>query len=128
MRFDLDLARQMLLKIEEMPKGATSKDLTVLGASHEKIQDHLSQLCAGNYLRLMDLGLTRDGYLITDITWAGHELIGAIRNDDVWRAVRSRGSDMTLQLAEQLANQELRRRLGLEPDMRVGGDPDRFSW
>lgn len=93
MKRDMDLIREILLRLEESGEGEqTYQPISDIGYSRERIRYH-------NYL-LVDAGLAigfdlgSDGTPLpqaaTDaLTWEGHEFLDAARDDNRWSRAKS---------------------------------------
>jgi hypothetical protein len=119
MKRDLDLIRELLLKIEALPVGPPAQyrldevDDPVLLAHLELLVE--SGLVRGKISRTQ--GSRGDVITIAGLTWQGHEWIETVRNADVWRETKRELLDgpgvLTYELARAMASRILRARLGL---------------
>jgi hypothetical protein len=95
MKRDMDLIRELLLKLESVPSemggvfsfSPEDKEVSVEGYTPAQIEYHLSLLreigfieCPGSQPML---GITFSG-----LTWAGHDYIDAVRDPDIWRKTK----------------------------------------
>lgn len=96
MRRDMDLIRELLLRLEELPIPAAG--LTTIDANHAAVQIdgytaaqieyHLSLLEQARFIHAggldfgMQLGVGGVGF--QSLTWAGHDFLDAMRSPDVW--------------------------------------------
>jgi hypothetical protein len=114
---DLDLIRDLLLKIEALPAGPTAQDRVdeiddpVLLAHLEKLI--VSGLVSGNISR--SLGARGDVIGIAGLTWEGHEWIETVRDQRVWNETKRTCIDqagaLSFDLARAVARRLLRMRL-----------------
>lgn len=119
MKRDLDLIRELLLKIEALPAGPTAQyrmdevDDPVLLSHLEMLLD--SGLVNGKISR--SHGARGDIIAIAGLTWDGHEWIEAVRDKHVWdetkRTCLENGGVLTFDLARAVAKRIHRIRLGL---------------
>ena len=119
MKRDLDLIRELLLKIEALPVGPPAQyrldevDDPVLTAHLELLLE--SGLVRGKISRTQ--GSRGDVITIAGLTWQGHEWIEAVRNADVWRETKRElldgGGVLTYELTRAMASRIVRARLGL---------------
>ena len=112
MKRDMDLVREILLKVE-----ATAPD--VLGATVEIDRRSKAEVC-GHVELLVDAGLVdariaarQQHFVIFRMTWAGHEFLDSARNESIWRRAKTlaieKGCGLSM-LALQLALTELIKR------------------
>ena len=127
MKRDLDLIRELLLKIEALPAGPAAQyrmgevEDPVLLAHLEMLLD--SGLVDGRISR--SHGSRGDVIAISGLTWDGHEWIETVRDNRVWdeakRTCLENGGVLTFDLARAVARRIHRMRLGLpagEPEVR----------
>lgn len=124
MKRDMDLMRQILLRIEERsdvpPKILTLDDFSDMrkGRGSYMISLHIELLCDAGLIEVMDTSI-EDGlkdFDITRLTLAGYEYLDAIRNTRVWDRVKQSINFVggaTLDVIKQVAIKELSKELGL---------------
>lgn len=125
MKLDYDCVRHLLLEIESNKKLGEPlteynfKDNIVFGKyDFETVMYSLLKLKEANYV---NVSLSWEsghviGYLINDITWAGHEFLDNIRDNKTWSEVKivaSKTSSMSLTLMSKLAFQYLSQKFNL---------------
>lgn len=121
MKRDMDLIRALLLNLEALPMGGGSmmvinpydECLAVAGASADQIDYHLRLLrdedfidCPGSQPAC---GITFGG-----LTWAGHDFLDSIRDDDVWRKTKMHADKVgawTLDILSGLAKAVIKAKL-----------------
>lgn len=130
---DMDLVRELLLRIEADPKydgigrfeivepegeGEADGDAFVPGRPHEEVVYHLRLLIDAGHI---EGERTLGGALFSGLTWQGHELLDSIRDPEAWRrtkeGARKVGSgslDFMWQLAKAYGKQIAKEKLGLE--------------
>ena len=93
MKPDMDLAREILLKIEESPEatGTGGFDLKIEGRSAQEVSYHVMLLHKVGLIEALDLS---DGEEISNrtpscLTWTGHEFLDAYRQDTLWQKAKS---------------------------------------
>lgn len=110
MKRDMDLIRKMLLEIEG--QDGYIGNLAIPGYSQETIGGHVRLLfnagfCEGKTMPIA--GSTFPIYMITGLTWAGHDFLDDIRNESVWAGVKETlkrfGGDASLEVIKSLAAQ-----------------------
>ena len=123
MVLDLDLIRDLLLKVEANPEmnGKTEfiyqspEDIGILGHSLEEIAYHASLLIEAGYLK----GNLTCGYMmpsISRLTLRGHDFLGNIKDPSIWQKTKERLSGLpgaALSVVAGLALAEVKKYFGL---------------
>ncbi len=113
MKRDMDLIRELLLKLEALPmrrSGIVSitpdaTEIAVPGYDVDQIDYHLSQLREAGFI---DEGGARPmfGIGFRCLTWAGHDFLDSVRNPEIW-AKTKKGAEaaggFTVDLLKDLA-------------------------
>jgi hypothetical protein len=119
---DMDLLRDILLKIEDDPKkdGRTtfyisnSEEMQIVGHSEEEFFYHLQLLIRA---RLIDGSAEQIPMEVRSLTWEGHEFVDNIRNDNIWDNTKKRVGDLvgslSVSVIAALAEAEAKKFLGL---------------
>jgi Hypothetical protein (DUF2513) len=91
MKRDMDLIRELLLKLEALPMrrgGAVSmppddEEIAVPGYDSDQIGYHLRQIRKAGFI---DEGGTRPmvGIGFRSLTWAGHDFLDSVRDPEIW--------------------------------------------
>ncbi|AOK57665.1 hypothetical protein WM29_00025 (plasmid) [Burkholderia ubonensis] len=96
MKRDMDLIRELMLKLEELPvptAGMVVVDAAKVGVegyTAEQIDYHLSLLEQARFIHAggLDMGMSGPGFGpgvgFYSLTWAGHDFLDAVRSPDVW--------------------------------------------
>lgn len=130
MRRDMDLIRQLLLKLEAYEKAPGSRSglschgeqLAVEGFDGEAIGHHLEMMIDAGLIVVME-GEMLNGHEIyfERLSWEGHEFLAAVRDKEIWaqtKDIAKRGGTEGLgaiwDIAKALGKAELKRRTGLE--------------
>jgi len=89
MKRDMDLARELLLRIEANDGDPRLLDLGVNGFEPQVIQEHLHLLKEAGLIEAME-SHTRggDSYYPTRLTWEGHNFMDAARDETLWKKTR----------------------------------------
>ena len=99
LRRDMDLIRELLLELEA---GGGARDFTRW--SDAALRGHLALMVRGG---LLDGHATEATVEVRGITWAGHEFLGAVRADAVWRRVLAKlaeaGGGLAFEAVKQFA-------------------------
>ena len=130
MKRDMDLIRELLLKLEALPIGpgrlvgirASEPELAVDGFTADDISHHLWMLIDAGFLQVEGRGFNMSGELLfRGITWSGHEFIGTIRDREIWQktkeAAKKGGTEaieFVWEIAKAIGKNELKKRTGLE--------------
>ena len=121
MKRDMDLVREIMLKIEALPAGppvlyrvGEVEDLVLL--------NHLEMLIDAGLVRgkiSRSQGARGDIIGISTLTWEGHEWIDAVRDPHVWNETKmtllENGGALSFELTKAVATRILRTRVGLPP-------------
>ena len=121
MKRDMDLIRQLLLRLNEKDTTAHVDDIEVNGFTKFEV--------GYNLLLMYDAGLliaepqkTNTGRTISilpfDLTWEGHELLDKIRNDSIWEEIKhgykEKGlKSISIDLLKRMSDKFIREKLGL---------------
>ena len=121
MKRDMDLVREIMLKIEALPAGppvlyriGEVEDLVLL--------NHLEMLIEAGLVRgkiSRSQGSRGDVIGISTLTWEGHEWIDTVRDPRVWdetkATLQESGASPSFELTKAMATRILRSRVGLLP-------------
>jgi hypothetical protein len=121
MQRDMDLVRDLLLKIETDPKldgtrwvHFTTSDLGMADRSEDEVGYHLTMLIEAGFIK------GKSGMeampVICKLTWQGHEFLDDIRDPGIWDKTKERAKGLTsvgVALIWEIAKAELKQKLGL---------------
>jgi Hypothetical protein (DUF2513) len=112
---DMDLVRELMLKIEDDPQldGRRFKELSVDGRAQEEVVYVLTLLVKYGFAT-GNTGM--EDVLVSGLTWEGHELLDNIRDPGVWEKTKEKAKPLlsvSLAILAELAKSEVKRRLGL---------------
>ncbi|WP_406696502.1 DUF2513 domain-containing protein [Singulisphaera sp. Ch08] len=122
MKRDMDLARRILLELEECADadGHGWIDIELEGESRESIVYHIRLLYEAGIIEASDCS-DMDGadWRAKRLTWEGHEFLDEARNQFVWDKVLSdvkeKGlANVSLDIMKRMLNSELKRRLNIQ--------------
>jgi hypothetical protein len=119
MKRDMDLVRDIMLKVEALPPGppvlyrvGEVEDLVLL--------NHLEMLIDAGLVRgkiSRSQGARGDVIGISSLTWVGHEWLDVVRDPRVWdeakRTLLENGGALSFELTKAVATRILRLRVGL---------------
>lgn len=129
MQRDMDLARDLLLKVEEAPAHIHGQELfrhwpdrTVGELNYHVELLFQAGLIAGD--GHLVLSTRNAGWRSLRLTYAGHEFLGTIRDPEIWRAAKSGASaakgfslDLLGALAKGPIKKQIEKHTGLELDL-----------
>jgi hypothetical protein len=127
MKRDMELVRTLLLKVEELPIGAghvvgidwSDEFFNVPGYDRDTAIKHFDLLMDAGFIAApSSQGMTQ--FILTGLSWQGHEFIDSIRNPEVWgktkagmKAVGGFGLDLMVQLAKAEGKRLITEKLGI---------------
>jgi hypothetical protein len=90
MKRDMDLVREVLLKVEELPFDGRFYDVKIEGRSDDEITYHVMLLHEAGFIEAIDLS-TLGGlcWKPKRLTYNGHEFLDAARSDTVWQKAKA---------------------------------------
>ena len=115
MKLDMDLVRELLLKIEELKpyrENLTIDTDNLIEAEHLELLVE-SGLCKGNIKHFTN-GFP-SGY-INRLTWEGHQFLETIRDDETWKNTKttlSKVGSFTLELIQKVAIDYITKQIGM---------------
>ncbi|PMS29887.1 uncharacterized protein DUF2513 [Trinickia symbiotica] len=101
---DMDLIRELLLKLEALPVPATELRVIDGGAAAVQVEGYTTEQIDYHLLLLEQAGFIHGGGLenfgmrfgpgigFQSLTWAGHDFLDAMRSPDVWDRTRQAAS------------------------------------
>ena len=130
MNRDMDLIRALMLKLEALPVdghsifaiGPSDEELAVDGASFDQIDYHLGLLRKQGFLDCPGEPMLSGKFPFRGLTWAGHDFLDSIRDDDVWRKTKTHAQqqvgswtvDILASLAKAIIKAKLKAATGLD--------------
>lgn len=124
MKRDIDLIREILLKVEEEPYRYWDLgiELEINGYSEEGLSYHVLLLKEAGLVEARTLATPGSRfltYLPQRLTWAGHEFLDASRDDTIWEKAKSRllekSGGLAFDVLKALLIELGRQAVGLEP-------------
>lgn len=122
MRRNLDLIRDMLLRIEDISNGTRFiciEDFTDLCDDRHTISYHLDLLEDAGYIDVIDHPYTDDykDFVLTRLTMLGADYLDSVRNNTIWGKVKDKlgkvGSDASLKIVYDVALDIMKKQLGI---------------
>ena len=127
MKRDMELVRTLLLRVEELPMragdavGLDWEDdfFEVPGYERDTAIRHFELLMEAGFIAAPNKqGMTQ--FLITGLTWHGHEFLDSVRNPEVWTRTKASmkkvggvGFDLAIQLAKAEGKRLITEHLGI---------------
>ncbi len=114
MKRDFNLIREILLIIEEHDGEIHSTNITHNKHGSTQVAYHIKMLVDEGFLYTLKY---LRGFLISDLTFAGHDFLDAIREEAVWnktcKHIKDKGGAFTLDIIKEVAMLVVRNNLGL---------------
>jgi hypothetical protein len=107
MKRDMELVRKILMAVEEHKNPDKGLRIRIDGHETEEIEYHNGLFHDQGLITAMNAS-SRDGqaFIVTGLTWEGHDFIEAARNETVWRKamqiVVEKGGGITLEVMKEL--------------------------
>jgi hypothetical protein len=115
----MDLIRAILLKVEENPHGFMPSKLEVDGYTKEEIGYHVYLMGQAGLAEVLtsrrDMAESPSAVL-KNLTWQGHEFLGASRNQTIWeqaKAILPKAGDGSFGLWQSVLTDLVKKSLGL---------------
>jgi hypothetical protein len=86
MKRDMELVREILLKVEELSFDSTFHDIGVAGRSPKEISYHVMLLHEAGFIEAMDLGVC---WKPMRLTHSGKGFLDAARSETVWKKAKT---------------------------------------
>jgi len=118
MKFDSELARQILLDLEDTPPVTAFGDIVLDGYSQEEISYHIKMLSQANLVEAADAsGFGNFHWKVRSLTYDGHKFLDEIKNDTTWAKIKSiaktQGIQLTLVSIKEIVAHYLKTKTGL---------------
>lgn len=120
MKRDLDLIREILLSVEEFEPERIGQIQTIsvdqFSGTEPQNLHHMNMLVEANLLRMVGKPTLGGSFGVSGMSMAGHDFLDAIRDDTIWDKTKdrlSKAGGWTLDIALAVAQEEVKRRLGL---------------
>lgn len=97
MKRNMELIREILMKVEEIPTPSNFDLIEIPGHEQEEISYHVKLLGDAGFLDVYDLRtLGPNGYKYAPIalTNAGHDLLDSMRSESVWKKAKAKLSEV----------------------------------
>ncbi len=93
MKRDMDLVRQILLKIEEHEHGRAPTELVIEGHTDEEVGYHVHLMGQAGLLKVADvtdMGSASPEAIPIGMMWAGHDFLDAAREPSLWEKAKQK--------------------------------------
>lgn len=114
MRRDWEVVREILLALERIGPGEALRSDQIQGRDAREVGYHFAIMREGGLIHMVaanSMNGAPDG-IATRLTWDGHEFLDQIRNDTVWRKVKSvlaeKSLDGSFDILKELGTQIVR--------------------
>jgi Hypothetical protein (DUF2513) len=90
MKRNMDLVRDLLLKIEELDLGDGNwVDVGDMSDDGNELYQHLILMGDEGLIEGSDRQFVgKDGFLPTSLTWAGHDFLDSVRDPEIWKKTK----------------------------------------
>lgn len=118
MKRDMDLAREILLKIEESPTTMGWVELDFPGRSDEEVSYHVKQLAQGGLIEAHDVS-SHSGlaWKARSLTWEGHDFLDNARNEGAWQKTKAivaqQGGGLSFEVVKAILLSVIKEQIGL---------------
>ena len=120
MKRDMDLIREILIKIEEHEDGRAPNVIVVDGYTEDQIYHHIYLMGQANLLEVSDYTTIDSKSPVAmpySMTWKGHDFLDAIRSDKIWektkRKIKEAGGSMPYKIVKTIAIAIIKKQVGL---------------
>jgi hypothetical protein len=113
MKRDMDLARKILMEVENNPEPFKwSPRLNMEGYSDKEIAYHVKLLSEAGLIEAKIHPSNAAVYMIKSLTWNGHEFLDASRDESRWVKAKSiilnKGGSLTFEILKQVLMEIMR--------------------
>jgi hypothetical protein len=107
MKRDMDLIRELLLRIESTNNLPKDLDLSFPAHHDSTVAYHLRLLVEARLITYIDTSTMQgESYLVTGLTWDGHDFLEASRDETRWRnakeMIAKKGGGMVFDVVKQV--------------------------
>jgi hypothetical protein len=121
MKRDLELVRKILLKVEQIPTYDQPVELNIENYKTEEINYHVGIMWQAGLLNIFDKPIktlnSPTRYLLTGLTWQGHEFLDASRSENAWKkamkTIKDKGGGLTFEIVKALLIQYTKQELNI---------------
>lgn len=129
MRRDMELIRELLLRLEALPLGPHSlihvrgsdEEMAIEGRSPDEIEYHLDLLREAGLIECPGSQPLAGGVIFRRLSWEGHDFIDTVRDNEVWSQTKdtakkagSGAIEFVWGIAKEITKAEIKRRTGFD--------------
>jgi hypothetical protein len=123
MKRDMDLVRNLLLKIEELDLGDGNwVDVGDMSDDGNELYRHLILMRDEGLIEGSDRQFEgKDGFLPTSLTWAGHDFLDSVRDPESWKKTKDGANaaggftvELLAEIAKGLIKTQIKRLSGVD--------------
>ncbi|KZB99366.1 hypothetical protein AU375_04442 [Methylobacterium radiotolerans] len=100
MKRDMDLVREVLLKLEALPMRPGSmivisgydEEMAIDGHKPEEVEYHMTMLRNAGFLDSPGAQPAGNGITFRSLTWEGHDFLDTVRDPEVWKRTKAGAS------------------------------------
>lgn len=100
MKRDMDLVREVLLKLEALPMRPGSmvvisgydEEMAIDGHTPEAVEYHMTMLRNAGFLDSPGAQPAGNGITFRSLTWEGHDFLDTVRDPEVWKRTKAGAS------------------------------------
>lgn len=113
MKRDMDLAREILFKIEEHPDPNDIAEISIGDYSDDEISYHIKLLKQAGLIDAIDFSDSRGfEWKAKSLTWEGHEFLEAARNLSRWESAKNiilgKGGNLTFDILKTVLTESIK--------------------
>lgn len=85
MQRDMELLRKVLFKVEELPFDGGARQIQVEGYDDQNTTYHVKLALDAGFINAQDVShLGGKAYLVSGLTYSGHEFLDSIKSETIW--------------------------------------------
>ncbi len=114
----MDLARQIMLELEEAPSFRVWVKIAPIGWSEQEVNYHIMLLAKAGLIEADDVSETESTeWVAKNLTMQGHDFLDAAKNETIWQTakklVQEKGGALTFDVAKAVLAQVALKQIGL---------------
>jgi hypothetical protein len=120
MQRDMDLIRQILIRMEEYPHGYAPQGIEIDGFTKEQIGYHAALMGEAALVRVTPCTTISDpspSAIPISLTWAGYEFLAASKDEGIWKkgtsTLMAKAGAIGFDILKAVLTAEIRRQVGL---------------
>lgn len=118
MKRDMDLARQIMLELEQGPSFGEWVKIAPTGWSEQEVTYHVMLLAKAGLIEADDVSeFESTNWVANNLTMQGHDFLDAAKNETIWQKakkyVQDRGGTVTFEVLKVVLAQAALKQVGL---------------